>query len=141
MHGETERAQPRAALRCSRSAGAGVAALFCAAAKCRRLFDVPCACKCRPARAAPPSRKGTRQIQSSTACAGNIVLTNAAMPEPSSSPPATLHCCRLPYSPRRPSGAHSTMNAVEPPHSPPAEKPCSRRATTIRTGAATPIVS
>jgi hypothetical protein len=32
------------------------------------------------------------------------------------------------------------MNAVEPPHSPPAEKPCIKRASTMSTGASTPML-
>ena len=47
----------------------------------------------------------------------------AATAEPSSEPPAVETCWKLPNKPRRFCGAHSTMKAVEVPHSPPAAKP------------------
>src|SRR5712692_3339016 len=88
----------------------------------------------------PPSRNGMRQPQLSTSAAESRVLVSAATPEPSSRPAATLLCWKLPINPRRSAGAHSTMNAVEPPHSPPAEKPCSSRANTMSAAAATPML-
>ena len=56
-------------------------------------------------------------------------------PSRAAEPPTTLICWKLPKKPRRSCGAHSTMKAVEPPHSPPAEKPCTARRTTSRIGA------
>lgn len=43
------------------------------------------------------------------------------------------------YQARRSSGACSMLNAIAPVYSPPAENPCSRRQSSSRTGAATPI--
>ena len=65
----------------------------------------------------------------------------AATAEPSSEPPAVETCWKLPNRPRRSCGAHSTMKAVEVPHSPPAANPCTMRRATSRIGAQTPIVS
>src|SRR5712675_1340157 len=59
----------------------------------------------------------------------------AAIPEPSSVPPAVETCWKLPNKPRRFCGAHSTMKAVEVPHSPPAASPCTMRKQTSRIGA------
>ena len=42
---------------------------------------------------------------------------------------------------RRPGGACSTAIRAAPPHSPPADRPCSSRSATSRIGAATPIVA
>jgi hypothetical protein len=82
-----------------------------------------------------------RQPQASMVSAGSRVLMVAAMAEPSSRPPATLACWKLPKKPRRPFGAHSTMKAVDPPHSPPAAKPWASRHATSRIGARMPMLS
>ncbi len=60
-------------------------------------------------------------------------------PEPSSALMPWLANCQLATKPRCP-GMCSTRNAVELPNSPPAEKPCTRRATITSSGASTPIV-
>ena len=69
------------------------------------------------------------------------LLRVATVPEPRRRPAATLICWKEPYQPRFPSGAHSTMNAVDPPHSPPALKPCMRRAIRITAGPAMPTAA
>ena len=88
----------------------------------------------------PPTRNGTRQPQSLIWSGVNTVFSKAAKAEPSSRPATTLICWKLPNRPRRPLGAHSTMNEVEPPHSPPAEKPCISRATSNSNGAKKPML-
>ena len=57
------------------------------------------------------------------------------------SPIGTPTCGYVPKNPRRPGGACSTAMSAAPPHSPPAERPCSRRSTSSRIGAATPMLA
>jgi len=57
----------------------------------------------------PPRRKGTRQPQASIVAGSRSVFMSAATPEPRRSPATTLVCWKLPYQPRFPLGAHSTM--------------------------------
>jgi hypothetical protein len=61
--------------------------------------------------------------------------------EPSSSPHAWLACCQLANRPRRPGGACSARKTVAVPTSPPAEKPCASRATTMMAGAHAPMAA
>ena len=82
---------------------------------------------------------GTRQPQDLSASGDRPRVTSAPTIAPSSSAAAWLAICQLPYRPRFENGAASIISAVELPNSPPAEKPCSRRPTTMMTGAPMPI--
>ena len=82
---------------------------------------------------------GTRQPQAANCPAATDVeairKTRFESTMPAGSPSATT----LPKKPRRPSGACSTDISTAPPHSPPRANPCTKRSTTSRTGAHTPI--
>ena len=54
-------------------------------------------------------------------------------------PSGTPICGAEPNRPRLPWGACSTDSSAAPPHSPPADRPCSSRSATSRIGAHTPI--
>ena len=58
-----------------------------------------------------------------------------------SAPAPTETCCHEPANARRRGAADSTRNEEEEPNSPPAEKPCTSRASNRTSGAATPIAS
>ena len=58
-----------------------------------------------------------------------------------STPAPTDTCCQEPAKARRRGAADSTRNEEEEPNSPPAEKPCTSRASNRTSGAATPIAS
>lgn len=64
----------------------------------------------------------------------------AAVPLARPLPSATVTERKLVQNPRRPCGDHSSRKEAATPHSPPAEKPCTSRATSSSTGAMTPIV-
>ena len=81
-----------------------------------------------------------RQPQVCSSASLRVEDNSAPKPEPSSELMPWLANCQLATKPRRP-GMCSTRNAVELPNSPPAEKPCTRRATMTSSGASTPILS
>src|SRR6185295_15644520 len=121
-------AMPRSALSCTAALNGGVSSML------RRMY--------RPVGPSMlPNKNDKRQPHASRAAGVSQVLSEAEVSEPSKNPHATLACCKLPNRPRRCGGAHSTMKAVELPHSPPAEKPCSKRAATSNAEAPTPIDS
>lgn len=60
---------------------------------------------------------------------------------PSSWPTLVLYSSQLPMNPRRSSGAYSAMKAIAGSYSPPVEKPCTSRQTSMSIGAATPMVA
>ncbi len=84
------------------------------------------------------SRNGTRQPQLRKSSLGSAA-NSANTPLASSNPTVTPSGAKLPNSPRLPGGACSTAMMTAPPYSAPAPKPCTRRSTTSRTGAHTPI--
>ena len=65
--------------------------------------------------------------------------SNDATMAPRTRPAAVLAGTMLTSSPLRPSGAYSAMNEAAPAYSPDAEKPCTRRQTRSKRGAAIPI--
>ncbi|MFK4636698.1 hypothetical protein ABIF02_009225 [Bradyrhizobium elkanii] len=86
-----------------------------------------------------PNRNGSRQPQD---CKSSGLISEVrSAPKPAPSRPLTpwLANCQLATKPRR-SGMCSTRNAVEEPNSPPAEKPCTSRASSTAIGARMPMV-
>lgn len=83
-------------------------------------------------------RKGNRQPTSRRNCSDQTLVIAVTTRMPPSWPTITLNCCQLAIQPRLPSRAFSTISAAEPVHSPPAEKPCTRRSNVNAMGAATP---
>src|SRR5919112_1343297 len=70
-----------------------------------------------------------------------VALTIAPAAEPSRVPAKAPSGPQLPIQPRRPGGAPSTRKTDEAMYSPPTAIPWSRRNTSSRTGAASPIVT
>ena len=84
------------------------------------------------------SRKGTRQPQSMKRSMPTAAVRHQSTPVATIMPMGTPICGKAPNSERRCAGACSTAIRAAPPHSPPAEKPCSTRSPTSSTGAQTP---
>lgn len=85
------------------------------------------------------SRKEMRQPQAMKFSAPTRVVMHHSAPVATIMPSGTPICGKAPNSERRSVGACSTAMSAAPPHSPPAEKPCSTRKPTSITGAHSPI--
>jgi hypothetical protein len=81
------------------------------------------------------NRQPQAPIASSDSDEVSTKLMNAAIRVPS----PTDTCCQEPANARRPGAEDSTRNAEDEANSPPAEKPCTSRASSRMIGAATPI--
>ena len=81
-----------------------------------------------------------RQPQASSAAVDMLAAKAAPTAEPSSMPTVAPEAPNAPIKPRRPSGACSTRNTIEPVYSPPTDSPCTTRSQVSPTGASTPIV-
>ncbi len=84
------------------------------------------------------STKGTRQPHDKNTSSGSMLITVSASVA-KSMPMVTPICGTLPKKPRRSLGAYSTASSIAPPHSPPMPKPCTKRSSTIKIGAAMPM--
>ncbi len=86
-----------------------------------------------------PKKNGTRQPHEAICSGDSLPVSNTPKPAASSVVSPWLATCQLAKKPRRP-GTCSARKAVALPNSPPAEKPCIKRATTRITGAAMPML-
>ena len=82
-----------------------------------------------------------RQPQLCIAASLSVEVSTKPISDAMSAPAPTETCCQEPANARRRGAADSTRNEEEEPNSPPAEKPCTSRASSRISGAAMPIAS
>jgi hypothetical protein len=81
------------------------------------------------------------QPQACIAASVSVDVSTKPMNDAMSAPAPTDTCCHEPAKARRRGAADSTRNDEDEPNSPPAEKPCTSRASSRISGAARPIVA
>src|SRR5690606_3441423 len=87
------------------------------------------------------SKKGMRQPQSSMASLPTNAVTKPATPVARDKPKVAAAGLNAPKKPRLPGGEHSATYVAAPVISPPAKKPCSKRHSKSKAGAARPRVA